>query len=276
MAKPCTSPIHPRSPDGSFLTVPCGRCKNCLSRRRDSWGFRLKQELKRSTSAHFVTLTYDETTVPMVDDIPVLHKPDLQKFMKLLRHKSDNQLKYYAIGEYGDHTMRPHYHLILYNLTPPATPQLTAELEIIKSWKKGHVKVGPVTNGRIYYVVSYLFKKKHTPLVEFPAFSVMSKGLGDNYIDVIRKQQDRDDANPYFCIEGAKKIPMPRYYSNKLYSPESRAAHARECQRLAAMRSPPEPEYGTVEFDDNLRAKWLAACVNSDQNEIQKNHKQKI
>ena len=60
----CVSPIRIRHPTtGEFIDVPCGKCVFCLSRRRTSWVFRLKQELKYRMNALFLTLTYDDDNV---------------------------------------------------------------------------------------------------------------------------------------------------------------------------------------------------------------------
>lgn len=58
----------------------------------------------------------------------VLYKPDLQKFMKRLRRSvdyhfkdsniNDKKLYYFAVGEYGPSSLRPHYHVLLWSNTP--------------------------------------------------------------------------------------------------------------------------------------------------------------
>ena len=46
-----------------------------------------------------------------------LRKRDFQLFMKRLRKKySDDRIRFYACGEYGSETFRPHYHAILFGL----------------------------------------------------------------------------------------------------------------------------------------------------------------
>lgn len=55
----------------------------------------------------------------------VLYKPDLQKFMKRLRRSVDYHFKnlninekklyYFAVGEYGPTSLRPHYHVLLWS-----------------------------------------------------------------------------------------------------------------------------------------------------------------
>jgi len=47
-----------------------------------------------------------------------LKKTDIQKFFKRLRKchgKKHKSIKYYAVGEYGGQTLRPHYHIVIFN-----------------------------------------------------------------------------------------------------------------------------------------------------------------
>lgn len=48
----------------SHVNVPCGKCVNCIKRRRMEWCFRMEQELMNSKCAYFVTFTYDPVNVP--------------------------------------------------------------------------------------------------------------------------------------------------------------------------------------------------------------------
>lgn len=46
--------------------------------------------------------------------IPMLSKSDLQKFLKRLRKAYGKKVRYFACGEYGPKTFRPHYHLLFF------------------------------------------------------------------------------------------------------------------------------------------------------------------
>jgi hypothetical protein len=53
------------------------------------------------------------------DCVPLLYYPDLQRFMKRLRkylskYFKDEKIRYYAIGEYGTSSFRPHWHILLF------------------------------------------------------------------------------------------------------------------------------------------------------------------
>lgn len=112
----CLTPITMRTKEANN-TFPCGKCATCSARRASAWSFRLMQEAKNASSALFVTLTYNTEHVPISKNrFMTLNKRDLQLFFKKLRKRSGSKnIKYYAVGEYGGNTKRPHYHVILFN-----------------------------------------------------------------------------------------------------------------------------------------------------------------
>lgn len=113
----CRMPLTVRAKSGDYVAAPCGKCAYCIKRRIDGWVFRLSQEEKIHSSSSFITLTYDNISVPMTaNGFMTLVKRDLQLFFKKLRKYTGCQtIKYYAVGEYGGKTMRPHYHLIIFD-----------------------------------------------------------------------------------------------------------------------------------------------------------------
>jgi len=119
--------------DGSV--VPCGKCPNCTARNVSQWSFRLTQELKVATTAYFITLTYDTAHIPITPTGRLtLNFRDLTLFFKRLRKAhGHSRIKYFAVGEYGGNTKRPHFHVILFN----------SNIELIQdSWGLGQVNYG--------------------------------------------------------------------------------------------------------------------------------------
>lgn len=175
------------------IPVPCGRCPKCVARRTSGWSFRLMQEDKVSDSSLFLTLTYDSNSLPITKNgFMDLRKRDLQLFFKRLRkchaiqcatnnhqRKANGKngivvnkpIKYYAVGEYGGHTRRPHYHIILFN----------ANVELIqKAWPQGQIHYGNVTGASVGYTMKYISKKWHPMHCNddrTPQFALMSKDL---------------------------------------------------------------------------------------------------
>lgn len=202
------------------IPVPCGKCPECLARRASGWSFRLMQEDKRSSSAMFLTLTYDTGHVPITKNgFMTLNKRDVQLFMKRLRKVSREKLRYYVCGEYGGKTNRPHYHMILFN----------ADISKIQAaWQQGQVHYGDVNGASVGYTLKYMSKPSRIPMHKnddrLREFSLMSKGLGANYLtDNMINWHHADLDNRMYCnLLDGKKISMPRYYKQKVYTDSER------------------------------------------------------
>lgn len=172
----CINPITLQSGD----IVPCSKCLNCKKRRVSGWSFRLMQQLKISQSARFITLTYDTNHVPITKrGFMSLDKTDFQKFIKRLRkaQKDVGNIKYYAVGEYGGRTMRPHYHAIIFN----ADVKLIQPAWSLNGIDIGMVHYGEVNEATIGYTLKYISKASKVPLHRnddrVKEFSLMSKDL---------------------------------------------------------------------------------------------------
>ena len=99
--------------------VGCGQCRNCRINRRREWVGRMILEAKEHLFSSFVTLTYDDEHMPKDGS---LCKKHLQQFIRRLRKALyPRKIRYYAVGEYGDKSWRPHYHLIVFGLSPDET-----------------------------------------------------------------------------------------------------------------------------------------------------------
>lgn len=202
--------------------LPCGKCLVCLQSKRNDWAFRLTEEHKVSKSAYFVTLTYDRKHLP---EYGTLVKRDLQLYMKKLRLKDDKaRIRYYAVGEYGSKTKRPHYHVLLFNST---------EDNIRNAWDKGLVHIGHVTAASVAYVLKYLVqpevapsKKRYDDVTESwvevyqRPFSLMSRayGIGAHYLTDSMVAWHKSGGKNYALVSGTNtKIRLPRYYKEAIW-----------------------------------------------------------
>ena len=208
------------------IGVPCGKCLICLEARREDWTFRVKNELHHAKSAYFVTLTYEDFALPVTEDGEItLSKRDVQLWMKQLRHKSKNQLRYYLVGEYGTKLERPHYHLILYNLERENLH------EIGKTWEKGYVKIGTVTDASIHYVTGYIMFPETEDTTRQKPFSLMSRRppLGHQYL---KDNTELHAGNQQFHVSNngfAQK--MPRFYRRKIFSEENNEKYREQLEK---------------------------------------------
>lgn len=243
----CISPFYKKE---TGLSFPCGKCYPCKARRVSGWSFRLMQEAKRSDSALFITLTYNNDTVPITSKgYMTLNKRDVQLFLKRLRiysvrskktralpkassllSKNNKQktpqknnkkqilktkIKYYLAGEYGGKTDRPHYHIILFNSNFD---------DVEATWLKGDVHYGELSEASAAYTLKYISKDTRIPLHKNddrqPEFSLMSKGLGSNYLtpQIISYHKKALVERFYLTVPGGHKIAIPRYYKKKIYT----------------------------------------------------------
>lgn len=130
-----------------WLWLPCGSCVGCLKSRAREWAIRCSLELQFHTEACWATLTYDEKHLP-----PTLRKRDLQLFLKRIRERLyPRKVRFFASGEYGERTWRPHYHPILYG---------TEDEKVIQEcWPFGFARKHDLRPEGIAYVAGYVSKK---------------------------------------------------------------------------------------------------------------------
>jgi len=216
----CTSPVYL-----SGVALPCGQCGHCRRNRASEWTARLVNELSYWKDSCFLTLTYSDEELPEDES---LEPEELTLFLKRFRKEVGVKIKYYAVGEYGEETLRPHYHLILFGipydypgfvrLYPQATDEKLKGMVGIKSWTHGCAHVGTVTQDSIDYATGYVMKALTGPLAtevygrrELP-FARQSTGLGkqfvlDNQTELLSTASMRS---------GSAQVRLPRYYKKKL------------------------------------------------------------
>lgn len=177
----------------SEVALPCGKCPNCLARKRRMQSVKLIHEKSLYENACFITLTYDEDNVPCTDtlscdsprkaysrgsELPVktLYPEDVTKFLKRLRRHLEYQCKrkhdgrdhvdhirYFCVGEYGGRTGRPHYHIIVFNWFPSDAKFFDkrnyTSKTIAKLWPFGFHLVSRVVDNSCRYCAQYVTKK---------------------------------------------------------------------------------------------------------------------
>lgn len=233
----CASPRYLPSPRRMF--VPCGQCNFCLQRKRADWTFRLRQEEKVSVSSKFLTLTYNEDELPRTsvgdsdtDFLYNLRKRDLQLFLKRLRKANegfcDYSVRYYAVGEYGTRTLRPHYHMIVFNVYPRLFNMMH------KLWGHGNVHAGDCTVASIHYVTKYVINKAGIDHGgREPPFAFMSNrpGIGSGYLQT-HLDWHRSGMRNFTEVNGIKGA-IPRYYRDRIFTDKERELLSKEAVALS-------------------------------------------
>lgn len=233
--------ISPFTKEG--MAFPCGRCYPCLRRRVSGWSFRLVKEAEVSTSAYFITFTYDAEHIRITPrGFMTLNKRDFQLFMKNLRWASRANpvpIKYFCAGEYGTKSWRPHFHAIMFNLELSTLVGDNFFLQIQNKlipldgsshkfhsplWPHGHFTIGQVMDASVGYTLKYVMKESRVPLHanddRVPEFQLMSKGLGSAYLTPAMKRWHKKALldRYYLPLKDGKKVALPRYYREKIYT----------------------------------------------------------
>jgi hypothetical protein len=145
--------------------------------------------------------------------------------MKRLRKDSDRKLKYYICGEYGGKKNRPHYHAIIFNADPEKVEKAWSFYKIGNRRSSiGSIFIGEVNEASIGYTLKYMQKPGKIPMHKnddrLKEFSLMSKGLGANYLSPAMKKWHYSDLENrmYVPLKDGKKVAMPRYYKDKIYN----------------------------------------------------------
>lgn len=253
-----------------FMAVPCRHCELCLDKKKSQWAYRVMCETQFTDfPPYFVTLTYDNVNLPFTEEgRPTLRKKDYQDFLKRLRvhlqrnghffglsedQKSNLELRYVCCGEYGKQHDRPHYHMIIFGL-PPMINIGFMNAYIKARWKKGIVRVLPVTSGCTGYVTKYMCKSSDYRLhyTQEPLFFEASRrpGLGSKWLDYFRDWLLNHPGHSATCIDRFNAQSMtcqiPDFFKNKLFATYSRMINTRTSKYLAVY---------------NLLASYLGQCL---------------
>lgn len=202
----------------------------------------------------FIGLSYSELYVPAFDAefsrLPFNLKPKhFQDFLKRVRKKVEPlKLRFYGVGEYGDQSWRPHYHVILFGYptcvrartlrdthsSRPVAYRCCEHCALVQSaWPWGDVDLGSVTRDSASYCAEYTVKKMTAAddkrlrvgnVFRHPEFCRMSlrPGIGvDGMWDVASKLMEYglDESMvdvPSSLAHGRSNYPLGRYLRGKL------------------------------------------------------------
>lgn len=173
-------------------------------------------------------------------ELPSLHPKDIQDWLKRFRKAIEPlRIRYYVVGEYGDDTERPHYHIAIFGY-PGCLNGLTqfgrgrdnccSVCNMVRdTWKYGNIYVGSLTPESASYICGYVTKKMTSKddirlSGRYPEFARMSRrpGLGlmamDEVADVLIEYDlmDKLEDVPVSLRHGSKIMPLGRYLRSKL------------------------------------------------------------
>lgn len=225
-------------------------------------------EMTDHEESSFVTLTYADDKLPEGGN---LVPKDLQDWLKRIRKAVEpKRLRYFACGEYGDRTWRPHYHVALFGY-PSCLRGGTQRFRdgrvccspcdlLGRSWGLGFVFNGRLEMSSAQYVAGYVVKKMTAEKDErlqgrHPEFCRMSMkpGLGAGAMDEVASvlmQFDLVDTQgdvPSALRHGGRLMPLGRYLRRKL--------------REKVGRDPAAPAVVQAELENSLRPVYEACRV---------------
>lgn len=201
---------------------PCGQCIACREQRASEWAARLTHEAQYHKEPLFLTLTYNDESLPGPTLVPG-HLTAFTKAINALLARQGRKFKYFGSGEYGseEYTERPHYHLITYGLELKDFEPIEIFEEIkykIAQWDSGFIDVKPFLYERARYTAKYILKqmemgseytyRKKGSVGRYPPFRRSSQGLGLQWAKDNKKQMEKDG---FITIKGHRRT-IPRYY----------------------------------------------------------------
>lgn len=213
-------------------TVGCGSCPACRAEYARQWSIRNVCESLSHSYSYFLTLTYDDEHIPLTDDgIPTLRFDDVSSFIKRLRNYGT--CRFFACSEYGGHTLRPHYHVLLYGF------ELTDLKKFSKSgdnmtfyspflnelWGHGFVNVADFSAESAAYVSGYAAKKLYSDSsvfdqrgMEIPALRMSRRpGIGGDFYE---KNYQKFFENGSVYVLGGSKASAHGFYRQKMKADE--------------------------------------------------------
>jgi len=237
------------------VTLPCGNCVGCRLERSRQWAMRCVHEASLYSDNCFLTLTYNEVSLQYLDrrvDLDTgeifssLNKRDIMLFMKRLRKRFGDGIRFFQCGEYGSQFSRPHHHVLLFNFDfkDKYFCERRNGVDLFRSpsleelWPYGFSRVGQLTFESAAYVARYILKKINGDQAEehynglLPEFITMSRrpGISRGWIDKWMSDVYPQD----LVIMRDMKLKPPRYYDqiyDKLYPFEMDDIRAKRMER---------------------------------------------
>lgn len=217
------------NPKWEHLMLPCGKCLGCLQDRARQWAVRCVHEASIHDDNCFITLTFDDDHIRPDFN---LDKKIYVDFMKRLRKRFGDNIRFFHCGEYGNLNYRPHHHAIIFNFDFPDKElwslnrgiRLYRSEELEKLWPFGFSTIGAVSFESAAYVARYTLKK-----IGFKGDKVYReflKSRNEPYITMSRRPgiahdwyvNFKKDVYPhdYVVINNGIQLRPPRYY-DKLF-----------------------------------------------------------
>jgi len=231
------------------FNLPCSKCYGCRLNYARSWALRCQLEALSHKDNCFITLTFSNEMLQKRKNPWSVDKNDFQLFMKKLRKKHGEHIRYFHCGEYGEKTYRPHYHALIFGHDfriktnnnkvqqfGKKHPLYNSE-ELNNLWSYGHCTVGDLNFTTASYTARYVTKKIKGEASKIhidpitgavtnieDVYCTMSRGNKKTKFNGIgeeayHKYKHRWYGNDFIVNGNGIKMKPPRYF-DKLYEKE--------------------------------------------------------
>lgn len=239
------------------VKVPCGQCIACRLNKSREWQARCLAESLCHERSSFLTLTFSEDCLSSLSSVVVfgrrfysLEVRPFQLFIKRLRKRiAPARIRYLYCGEYGENTLRPHFHALIFGYQFPdlkffkksGSDRLYTSDLLSSLWQQGHCLTADISPSSVRYVIDYIVKGKIDDKIMQagvkPPFICMSRrpGIGFQFFD---NHRDQILQRGYVLLYG-KKYTLPRFFYEKLEEQEVFDYKRPSAMRRRLTTSPP-------------------------------------
>lgn len=246
------------------IELPCNKCIGCRLEKAKEWALRCNHEASLNDDGRnnsFITLTYDDGHLPPDGN---LRKIDFQKFIRSLRKRTKQKIRYFMCGEYGTENHRPHYHAILFGYQFPDIQLVNIRNQnrvytskfLSAVWHHGSSEIGSVTFKSAGYVARYILKKqKGTSEELFNRYVIINPNTGEmksrhlEYTAMSLKpgigqkwyEKNKSDLFPhdYAVLPDGRQTPVPTYYRRLLREDDPTLWEQLRIQRIEKAQTNP-------------------------------------
>jgi len=212
----------------------------CRKQKASEWKIRLTEEFRANQKAEFVTLTFSPESIERLEkeihekkyrgiqgeetDVNILAAYAVRMFTERWRKKWKKAPHHWLITELGHkNSERIHLHGLIWQTHENCTKE-EFQSSIIDKWAYGTVYIGEWVDERtINYITKYITK---TDLDHdgYKNRTLVSKGIGKNYLltGAIVNKFAREETNTNYTTNNGRRLKMPRYYAQKLWTTEQR------------------------------------------------------
>lgn len=261
------------------LLLRCSQCIGCRLDKSRLWAVRIMHETKSHAKCSFLTLTYDDKSLPSNGS---LNKSHLRTFFNDLRGRlsygGESKIKFFAVGEYGEKSSRPHYHAIVfgqsfrsdcckYSAVKEAPSRSGGDQFshglLSEVWPYGLHRVSKVTFESAAYVARYSLKKitgvdaaDHYG-ERTPEFLSISNGIGKAWFETWKEDVYPSDQ---IVIPDRGEMMPPPYY-DRLLEKVDPVLFARVKERRSEREKQSPEEWRRLLYEKHLSGQVKEVCA---------------